>query len=190
MAGSALEANKQIASQISNIGHLVGNYGYSGKDLLASRDAITEVRATDLLLMPHIKGNRFLFSAPDGQYSKRLQRLLNDAGLNKYVGPIQATTDLLGSSFQSDQQCWQNGDSVSVCAQNYLDAVRNLERGIIAFHDTTEQSLALIQELIPILEAESYNFIPLQEIPSVNFSLRAAGATPSASDEDTCNDYE
>lgn len=190
MTGSALLDNKAIAAQISAIGHLVGNYGYSGKDLIASRSAVAEVRSTDLLLLPHIKGDRFLFYPPQGQFNERLRRLLNDAGLNKYVGPILPVTDRLGSGFTDDRACWETGVNVSDCAQNYLDAIRQLERGIITFHDTSEQSLSLLQTLIPILEAEQFSFVSLLDIPSISFSLQASGATINPGNEETCNDYE
>jgi hypothetical protein len=189
--GRHIPQHKAILDQVVSSGHLAGNYGYSGQNLAESRNPRTEVRATDELLTPFIKGNMFLFSPPQFVYRERLGALLNTSGLNKYVGPITPLAGANNDSFLFDFECWQQNLDVGSCVQNYLEEIRRVERGIVAFSDASEQTLELLRQILPVLQNEDFSFIRLDSIPSVAFSLRAAGASPgSDSRNETCNDYD
>lgn len=188
--GRHVRAHHQTLQQLIAQGHLIGNSAYSGESLVHSRAAVVELRNTDLLLEPYIKGNMFLFHPPGGHYSERLRRLLNEAGLVKYVGPILPISGRGNHEFLSDTQCWQQGLDIASCVDNYLNEIRRVQRGIIAFSDLHPQSYDLISQLLPVLDNEGFSYLRSDEVPSIHFALRARGGKPQLADKSSvCKDY-
>jgi len=189
--GRYAEGQWQKLKKVFDQGHLIGNSGYSGQNLIQSKIASIEVRLTDHLIEPLIKGNMFLFYPPQGQIDEKLRQQLNEAGLGKYVGPILPLSGRGSSDFVSDTECWLQELGLDSCVQNYLVEIRGIERGIVAFSDQHPLTFDLISQLLPVLINEGFSFIRLDEIPSINFALVNRGGRPLKNDNsNTCQDYK
>lgn len=176
--------------RLKNAGHLVAQRGYSGRALTTSVDPALELRNTDYLISPFVTGNLFLFRAPNDKFNESLTQRLNQAGLNKYVGPIHWEIGENKPGFLHDQDCLSMGSEPSICAQYYLEEIRKSSRGIIRFHGLLAGTLTILQIVIPKLIDEGYRFVRLDQVPSIRVALEQAGGNPGVvSGEKACNEY-
>ena len=153
--GQDLGDDNSILETIVNQGHAIANGSYTGESLDDSRTPVLEVRQTDFLISPFVQNNAFLFAAPNGLFNQRLASYLNQAGLNKYTGPIgydhSTVTD----------DCWLNGRSVSDCASDIFQELSANGKGILRISSSDKKSIEISQTLINLLSASGYTFLKL-----------------------------
>lgn len=191
VVGRAVADDDGPLSAFKDFGHLVGNLGYSGKDLAAVPDPVAEVRRTDALITPYVTGGMFLFRAPDGHIDRAVADALNDDGLDKYVGHVHWDVGDSDGNFILDSDCWATGISPSNCAQGYLGEIRVQKSGIVRLHDTDARTLALVRDIVPQLKSEGFTFARIDAVPALKRELEKAGATPGlVGGGRACNDYD
>ncbi|MFW7377338.1 MAG: polysaccharide deacetylase family protein [Oligoflexus sp.] len=189
--GQFIKEHRETLKQVFADGHLIGNGGYSGEDLVSSKAATIEVRMTDHLIEPFIKGNMFLLHPPKGIINDRVRRLLNESGLGKYVGPILPLAGQGNQEFITDEQCWSQGLDIDSCVDIYRNEIDRIQRGIVSFSNQSGETLELIRRILPVLDFEGFSFVRLDEVPSVHFALRSSGGKPLQNDQSApCFDYE
>ena len=92
--------------------------------------------------------------------------VLNQSGrFEDYLGPI------FWDISAADYDFWRLGKSSVAAAAAYLEHIARTERGIVLFHDSSEnetlrrqnQVLALTTTLVPLLKNRGYRFVSLAE---------------------------
>lgn len=171
-------------------GHLVGNATFSGKNFDELKSIVNEVMTTDELITPYVTGNMYLFTTPDGKIDLEAKKRLNRAGLRKYTGPVYWDIGQGQPNFMSDAECWKQGLDIGTCADKYLDKIKVLERGIVAFHSQDGRTLEVVKLLIQALEAKDFKFVRLDEVPEIRAMIKRNGGQPGViAGTGGCNDY-
>lgn len=207
VTGKQAAANPKRLAQLHARRHLVGNFGYSGKNLRDSADPLADMKKTDQLISDYVLGNIFLFRAPENSWADDFIETVNLAGLRKYAGPIgwdigtsvknpdiPATVDPEDPAavvdFLVDTDCWAQKISVAMCAQGYMSKIRDEGQGIVVLNDTSVDTLNLVKTLVTSLKNESFSFVRLDNVPLIRLALEQSGAHPDAdSGAPTCHDY-
>jgi len=165
-------------------GHLVGNHTFNHPEFphIDGGEAVRQLLDTHHLIAPAVPDGPFFFRAPWGKWpGKPLADLLNcDPELRRYIGPI--SWDANGR----DYDFWTDGKSPKDCAENYRNVIHGLRNGgIVLMHDNryddsfverNYKPLAMVMELIPQLRADGYEFVGMDELPSIQSLVRSAHA--------------
>lgn len=184
MVGKFIKSYPDIVREIKNLGHIVGSHTYShpdmNKEFNKGINLVSEISKTEKLLKEFIDEDYIYFRPPFGRWNIPLCEQINKELITnyKYIGPIGWHID------GSDWYYWSSRDKdrVTKCAANYLKLIRSEGKGIILMHDSSanrnfiwafirqryNKSLALLQQIIPILKEEGYTFIGLNEIKFEN----------------------
>lgn len=190
IGGKAL-LNPQPLKLLRAQGHLVANHTNSHPDLTKSGSAAQEIRRADAAIAPHISGNIFLFRAPYGSFTANNIQDANGAGLGKYYGPIHWDIgEELTETTGADWACVSQNMTARVCADRYLSEIREKNGGVILMHDSVSYIVDLVRYVVEPLKAEGWNFIRLDESPTIAEQILLRGGTPGASGgSDYCYDY-
>lgn len=107
------------------------------------------------------------FRSPGNSWSADRAPLLNYNTLAGYRGPFAWDMPSFG---EEDFRCWGQGDSIATCAQSYLDAFAEDERGILLIHSSaqsTEMASYLVSQFKTLSRAREQRgepcikFVPL-----------------------------
>jgi peptidoglycan/xylan/chitin deacetylase (PgdA/CDA1 family) len=166
----------QILQALKEMNHLVSNHTYEHPDLpyyvSVNGNIIEQVLRTDAIIKPFITSDRVYFRAPYGKWSAEVAQELNQSILTaNHLGPIH--WEIAGI----DCYYWQNNWAVEDAVARYLSDIEQANgRGIVVFHDEIadmdivkpyNKTLDLLKILIPQLLEQDYQFIRLDEIPSI-----------------------
>jgi peptidoglycan/xylan/chitin deacetylase (PgdA/CDA1 family) len=165
----------ELLQELRQLGHTVGNHTYEHPDMpyyVSVNGNIQDqiIRTDAVLQLP--ADEPVLFRAPYGKFSAEVAAELNANLLSalNHIGPIRWEIDGI------DCHYWRTGRTVSDAVQEYHTNITRANKGIVVFHDDIadmdvvkplNKTLALLQQLIPLLQQEQYTFIPLQQVPSV-----------------------
>jgi peptidoglycan/xylan/chitin deacetylase (PgdA/CDA1 family) len=186
-AGSA-----EILAQIVADGHLVANHTENHKSLtgrstgesrIGDGEVIAELEQTDSKIAQYVKGDRFLFRPPFGDYDEGTIAALQATAMNKYVGPILWD---VGDKMDepngrvADWDCWQDGADgkrtpMAQCGDLYITEIKRASRGIVLLHDPyfndqdPEQlgTVDMTMYMVPKLKEEGFTFVRVDKIPEV-----------------------
>ncbi len=187
VSGKGAESFPAVLSSMKDRGHLVANFGYSSEPLKDAHDPVLEVRKTDELISPYVTGDMFILRVPEGELTDDGAKRLNDAGLNRYVGPVKWD---FGGQGASDRECWAQGVGVDDCAEKYLKPIRDKRRGIIRLAGDDAQSTELLKVLVPKLREEKFQLIRLDAVPAVRLGLEQSGGKPgTVGGAEGCKEY-
>lgn len=164
----------EILAELKAMNHIIGNHTYDHPDmpvyLSVDGDVIDQILRTDVLIRPYVDGTVY-FRPPYGKWSVEVADELNHSMLTaNHVGPIH--WEVAGI----DCYYWYNNWSVADAVKRYLDDIEQHQRGIVVMHDDVSdmdvvkaknQTLQLLQILIPQLLDRGYKFVGLDEIPSI-----------------------
>jgi len=174
MTGVHLEKYPGIASEVSELGHRIGNHSFTHSKpfpefFQSGGNIVSEIEMTDELIRQFNPDKNIYFRAPWGDWSEEVATELNNKinnGLN-HIGPFHWEIGAMDWSF------WQRGDTSENCADYYLKEIQEKYRGIVLMHDSTTD-LAKAREnnltfetakiLIPRLKDLGYSFVALDEI--------------------------
>jgi peptidoglycan/xylan/chitin deacetylase (PgdA/CDA1 family) len=165
-----------ILENLLALGHLIGNHTFDHPNLQdyinGGGDAEEQILRTDAVIKHWVDGPTIYFRPPYGTWPDGLSATLNNsllASMN-HVGPI--IWDIDGGDWAS----WQNGTSVDDTVNNYLNAIEQIDHGIILNHDCTadmdvvkenNMTFELMQKLIPKLKDLGYKFVRLDQIENI-----------------------
>ena len=187
--GKMLWNGTDILAQLVADGHVIGNHTQTHANLtwLSWSDIIREVQQTDALIAPFVADGRFLFRPPYGAFNQNCLNALDSCAMAKYVGPVDwSIGGTMGSEQATDWDCWTpDGTSnppvldVKSCGDLYLDEIRKKSSGIVLMHDpyfingdpTKGGTVDMVQYILPILVAEGYQFIRVDEVPDIAEAL-------------------
>lgn len=183
-------ANTTQLAQLVADGHSIGNHTQTHASLtgrstggphLSDANTVAELAETDALIAPFVADQRFLFRAPYGDYDQGSFAALQASPMKKYVGPINWDIgDHMGPNEATDWDCWQPGTdgailSVKACGDLYLEQIVAVGRGIVLMHDPyfidddvhKGGTVDMIFYLVPLLKAQGFSFVRLDEIPDI-----------------------
>jgi peptidoglycan/xylan/chitin deacetylase (PgdA/CDA1 family) len=178
--GNHLQA-QEVLSQLVADGHIIANHSHNHIDLtdaaLSEQAIINELADTDAIIKPYVEFNRFLFRPPFGSWDERTYNILNSCEMSKYVGPIRWDVGgTMGGDFAADWNCWQGqGEGIkttSECGIRYMNEIHAVDHGIVLMHDSDNggplgNTIDMVKFMIPVLKAEGYFFVRLDEVPSI-----------------------
>lgn len=187
--GKMLTHGTGVLSDLVADGHVIGNHTQTHADLttLTPAQIVAEVEATDALLAPFVPDNRFMFRPPFGAWSDATLAALQGSAMSKYIGPIDWDLgNQMGPGQAADWDCWsKEGTSVppvldvKACGDLYLTEIRRQQSGIVLLHDPyfidddpmKGGTVDMIEYIVPILQAEGFSFVRVDEVPSIAAAL-------------------
>jgi peptidoglycan/xylan/chitin deacetylase (PgdA/CDA1 family) len=188
MQGSAAEGDLGTVKQIRDLGHTIANHTYSHANLYTCpQDPAQEVRSADKVLAPYIAPGKALFRAPYGNCDGAVAKILNDAGLKKYYGPIYWDVGgELTKTYSADWACWSPAAvrrslnlnralTVEECGDGYLAEMRDAGRGIVLAHDVHSRTVDMIKWLVPKAKAAGLRFVSIDASPNIAAGMAGAG---------------
>ena len=181
MVGRQLQTYAAVAAEMSALGHQVGchTYDHLGLDeLLQSNGDVVRQMALTCALMPQDATPPIYFRAPYGQWSPAVARAMNADFITCHTsfGPIHWDNET------TDWDKWLNDVEPQDAAQQYMDEINVLRKGIILMHDSTANSgplqrknrgYSLAQALVPQLKAAGFKLARVDRVAEI-----AACATP------------
>jgi peptidoglycan-N-acetylglucosamine deacetylase len=152
--GMNIEGNEPILRKMNLEGHLIGNHSWSHSDwfdFYPPRKMREELIHTDAKIGSVIGKKPLLFRPPYGVINPMLKKALS--GLPYHV---------IGFS----NRCW---DTVAKDEKKVLGRVKkNLRPGdVILLHDTVENSVNILKDLLDHLDEEGYSVVPLDKLFNV-----------------------
>jgi peptidoglycan/xylan/chitin deacetylase (PgdA/CDA1 family) len=183
----------EILAQLVADGHLVANHTETHRSLtgrstpgvagLTPGEIVQELTDTDVKIETFVKGQRFLFRPPFGDYDESSFAALSGSPMNKYVGPILWDVgDKMdeGAGKVADWDCWIEGSDnkrtpMTQCGDMYLTEIRRASRGIVLLHDPyyndqdPEQlgTVDMVQYMVPKLKEEGFIFMRVDLVPDI-----------------------
>jgi peptidoglycan/xylan/chitin deacetylase (PgdA/CDA1 family) len=147
LLGENIELYPEVVEQISKAGHLIGNHTYHHVQItgLSKEEAFEEIQLT----------------------SDRIEELTGQG--TEYVRPpfgtwnsgLEEELDLIPVMWSVDTLDWttRNVDWIVAKVQKEVG-----ENDIILMHDSYKSTVQAVERLIPLLEAEGYEFVTVDEV--------------------------
>lgn len=179
----AVEQSATLAA-LKEMGHLIANHTFEHPDMpyyvSINGDVQDQLLRTDAAIKHFTDSDKpIFFRAPYGKWSAEVANELNSNLLcaMNHAGPVH--WDIAGI----DCYYWLLGKSVAETVESYLTTIRETGKGIVVMHDEIadmdvvkplNKTLELTQQLIPLLKAEGYRFVGLDEVykPEPTFQIR------------------
>lgn len=197
--GTRARQHPVLLERMAREGHVIANHSYNhaqlGRRYAASPELLTEqIAGTDGLIAP-IAGNNqgYYFRAPYGVWRRVHADVLNaDPVLRKYVGPVY--WDIGGeTSFDDDGEvrasadwdCWSRDWTPEQCGRGYVREIARKRGGIVLMHDIRERTVRMVRNVLPVLKAEGYRFVTLDEVRSLDQFKTPSGEDVPVADAGT-----
>lgn len=174
-------------------GHIVANHTVTHRDLVTTvlptgnAKLVQELSETDDDIAPYVPFGRFLFRPPYFSYNAAVASALQASPMNKYVGPVAADEGGISDAYPTkaaDWACWQgslysgaalaNGTGYATtvqCGDAYLTEIAQVGRGIVLMHEpyswANGNTVDMVRYIVPILKAQGYTFVGLDEVPAI-----------------------
>lgn len=147
LLGQNIEEHQDLVKEIDAKGHLIGNHTYHHVQVtsLPLDQACEEIQKTsDLIESLTGKGTEYV-RPPFGTWSEGLENRLN-------LIPVMWTIDTLDWTTE-------NVDEIVCRVTEQAE-----ENGIILMHDGYESTVQALERFIPLLEAEGYEFVTVDQV--------------------------
>lgn len=147
LLGQNIEEHQDLVKEIDAKGHLIGNHTYHHVQVtsLPLDQACEEIQKTsDLIESLTGKGTEYV-RPPFGTWSEGLEDRLN-------LIPVMWTIDTLDWTTE-------NVDEIVCRVTEQAE-----ENGIILMHDGYESTVQALERFIPLLEAEGYEFVTVDQV--------------------------
>jgi peptidoglycan/xylan/chitin deacetylase (PgdA/CDA1 family) len=152
--GKNIETHPDILKKIVEDGHAVGNHTYSHSpffDFYRKNKVIAEIKKTDALIESVSGKKTCLFRPPYGVTNPSIRRALETTH-HKTIG-------------------WniRSLDGVVKKENFLLDRIikRIKPGGIVLLHDTSIQTVTVLEQLLSVLEQNNYTVVPLEELLNI-----------------------
>lgn len=154
--GSRIEKHPEIIRQVINDGHCIGNHSYSHSNFFGffSTARITsELLDTNALIEKYTGTKPRLFRPPFGATSPSVAKAVKNTGLQ-----------VIGWNIRSL-------DTVIKSEQKILKRItKRLAPGsIVLLHDTSQKSLAVLEQLLVFLQQHNYKAVSIPELFNNNY---------------------
>ncbi|MFN9161525.1 MAG: polysaccharide deacetylase family protein [Alphaproteobacteria bacterium] len=180
--GTRARHHDVLIARMVREGHVVANHSYNhaqlGRRYAASPELLVDqIGRTDALISVHAgSGQGYYFRAPYGVWRRVHADVLNaDPVLKKYVGPVywdiggETSFDDEGEVRASaDWDCWSRDWTPDMCGKGYMREIARKRGGIVLMHDIRERTVRMVSTMLPVLVAEGYKFVTLDEIRALD----------------------
>lgn len=172
--------HRDILARLRDMGHIVANHTYDHPDIpyycSVDGDIQDQVIRTNAVIREYINGQTVFFRPPYGKWSPEVAAELNLNILSavNHVGPVY--WDIPGI----DCYYWKNGKTVDETCDKYLSDIAEKGKGIVVMHDhladmdylqPLNKTTELTKKLVPMLLAQGYKFLALDELESVKTAI-------------------
>ncbi|HAH11659.1 MAG TPA: hypothetical protein DCL54_05440 [Alphaproteobacteria bacterium] len=178
--GRQAERFPTLLARMRDEGHVIANHSTTHARLgrKYSRNAdmlLAEVGDTHEVIAPFLRpGQGLYFRAPYGFWRVSHAETLNaDPVLRHYVGPvfwdIGGHTSIDGegkASASADWDCWRREWTAEECEVGYMREIARKKGGVALFHDVRERTIKMVETMIPVLVADGYRFVTLDQVPA------------------------
>lgn len=172
-----------ILTELAELGHLVANHtynhpagdvsGWAGNNV----DHLAEIKRTDEIIKPYVKGN-FFFRSPGGtpwpaSKPRLVDELNGDPDLRQYIGPVAWNIE------SQDWTKWRDKSGAVNAADHIWHRIVEGRGGIVLMHDCSTEceaelrnnnrALEVARILVPKLVAAGYQFKRLDQVPLGEF---------------------
>lgn len=152
--GKNIEAHPDILKKIIEEGHTVGNHSYSHSrffDFYRKKQVIAEIEKTDALLKSVLGKNPILFRPPYGVTNPSIRRAL---AVTKHK--------TIGWNIRSLDGGTKNEKFI-------FDRIikRIKPGGIVLLHDTSIQTVNVLEQLLSFLKNNNFSVVPLEELLNI-----------------------
>jgi peptidoglycan/xylan/chitin deacetylase (PgdA/CDA1 family) len=162
-------------------GHVLANHTQNHTCMLFvdAEIIVKEITETDVVILKAQPNGPFYFRAPWGAYSLGTLSAIHASPMKKYVSSIfwDMGGQYIPSVSAQDAACWAQNPPLTVaeCGDLYLNEINNATKnghgGIILVHDSHPETIKMLELIIPQLQKNYYNFVPLADVPSVQRAL-------------------
>lgn len=153
--GKNIEAHPDILKRTIEEGHTIGNHSYSHSpffDFYRKEQVIAEIERTDALIESVLGKKPILFRPPYGVTNPSIRRALT-VTKHKTIG-------------------WniRSLDGIIKNEKFILDRIikRIKPGGIVLLHDTSIQTVNVLEQLLSFLQKNNYTVVPLEELLGAN----------------------
>jgi peptidoglycan/xylan/chitin deacetylase (PgdA/CDA1 family) len=152
--GKNIEAHPEILKRTINEGHTIGNHSYSHApffDFYNKTQVIAEIEKTDALIKSVLGKKSTLFRPPYGVTNPSIRKALSVTN-HKTIG-------------------W-NIRSLDGIIQNEEFLLKRIIKrikpgGIVLLHDTSVETVHVLEQLLSFLEKNNYSVVPLEELLNI-----------------------
>lgn len=157
MLGSRVDRMPAVACAVADAGHSLGNHTYrhTRLDTVGPGTADWEIRATNRAIKKATGVQPHWLRAPCGDLGGDAHQYVERSGMVSALWTV-------------DPQDWRKGQTAEAIAESVLDDVR--PGAIVLMHDgggDRSATIAALPVIIDRLRAEGYEFVTLDELPSV-----------------------
>lgn len=152
--GKNIEAHPEILKKVVEEGHTIGNHSYSHAeffDFYRKNKVIAEIEKTDALIETILGKKTTLFRPPYGVTNPSIRRAL-EVTKHKTIG-------------------WNIRSLDGVAKNEQFVFNRIIKRiapgGIVLLHDTSIQTVHVLEQLLPFLQNNNYTVVPLEELLNI-----------------------
>lgn len=183
--GQQIKEYPNLARRIVEEGHTLANHSYShdrlSKDIYSKDNSLLmkELISTHDMIKKYVdpKINTFYFRAPYSAWTQGVSESLNmHPEIQKYIGPvcwdvgrnIEYDGDKIVNA--GDWECWTKKANLNTkqCALGYYRKIQEIQGGVVLMHDIHLKTAEMVEQLIPALLAEGYQFIDLPQLQSLS----------------------
>lgn len=182
VVGTRVRHHPDVMERMMREGHVIANHSFNharlGRRYASNPELlITQIGRTNDAIAPYVRpGQGLYFRAPYGIWRRVHADFLNeDPALKHYVGPIywdiggQVTVDDEGTvNAAADWDCWSKDFTAEQCGDGYLREIRRKNGGVVLMHDIRERSIWMVNHVLPVLVAEGYRFVTLDEMQTLD----------------------
>lgn len=152
--GKNIEAHPDILKKIIEEGHTVGNHSYSHSpffDFYRKKQVVAEIEQTDALIESVLGKKPILFRPPYGVTNPSIRRAL---AVTKHK--------TIGWNIRSLDGGTKNEKFI-------FDRIikRIKPGGIVLLHDTSIQTVNVLEQLLSFLQKNNYSVVPLEELLNI-----------------------
>ncbi len=152
--GKNIEVHPDILKKIIEEGHTVGNHSYSHSpffDFYRKKQVIAEIEQTDTLIESVLGKKPILFRPPYGVTNPSIRRAL---AVTKHK--------TIGWNIRSLDGGTKNEKFI-------FDRIikRIKPGGIVLLHDTSIQTVSVLEQLLSFLQKNNYSVVPLEELLNI-----------------------
>jgi peptidoglycan-N-acetylglucosamine deacetylase len=153
--GKNIEMHADILKKVIEDGHTIGNHTYSHApffDFYGKDQVIAEIKQTDNLIESVLGKKTMLFRPPYG---------VTNPSIRKALAVTKHKT--IGWNIRSLDGVVKNEKFLS-------DRIKNRIKpgGIVLLHDTSIQTVHVLEQLLSFLQKNNYSVVPLEELLNIN----------------------
>ncbi len=147
MLGKSVKRYPEIAKQVYEHGHLIGNHSYTHVDLTAisKENFMLELEETNKVIYEATGMKVSFMRPPFGEWNRNLEENIN----------------MMPAFWSVDSLDWTT-DNVEQIVNNVVTSVK--ENDIILMHDCYASTSEAAFQIIDILQAEGYQFVTVEEL--------------------------